>query len=114
MKKLILGLLLFFSMSSRLFAQEMDTVTYKYWYYPSQNIYFNEATGEYWYYDVPTVKWVEVKQLPSSYVVANTDTRYVVYHKGSKVWLDNGKHRVKYKVKNNGTIKQKNNKHVQR
>jgi|GEM_PF-4589322 len=109
MKKLILGLLLFFSLSSRLFAQE-DTVVYKYWYYPSQNIYYNEAAGDYWYYDAPTVKWVEVTQLPATYVLANTDTRYVVYHKGNKVWMDNGKHRVKYKIKNNGTIKQKNGK----
>ena len=112
MKKLIIGLLLFFSFSSRLFAQEADTVTYKYWYYPSQNIYYDEASGEYWYYDKPTVKWLEVKQLPGTYVLNDADTRYTVYHKGRKVWIDNSVHRIKYKIKRNGTIKQKNHKDV--
>jgi len=110
MKKLLMGLLLFFVLGSKMYAQEVDTVTYKYWYYPAQNIYYNESAGDYWYWDAPTVKWVEVRQLPSTFVITDADTRYMVSHKGNKVWLDNGKHKVKYKIKNNGTIKQKNHK----
>ena len=114
MKKFVFSLLLLFSVSGRLFAQEVDTTTYSYWYYPAQNIYYSEAGGDYWYYDAPTVKWIEVKQLPSTYVLTDADTRYMVRHKGRKVWLDNDTHRTKYKIKKNGTIKQKNHKSDER
>ena len=79
MKKIVFGLMLFFAFATKVSAQVTDEATIKYWYYPAQNIYYNDATGEYWYYDAPTIKWIEVKQLPSTYVVSNADTRYTVY-----------------------------------
>ena len=108
MRKIVLGLLLLFSVATKLSAQIDDTtVVIKYWYYPAQNIYYDEASGDYWYYDVPTVKWIEVKQLPSTYTLAGTDTRYRISYKGQNVWMDNKKHRIKYKVKKDGRVKVK-------
>jgi hypothetical protein len=111
MKKIILGLLLFFTVSIKLSAQtqtQTDTTGMtRYWYYPGENYYYNDVTGDYWYWDQPTVKWMDVKKLPPSYRVTDTDDRYPVYYRGTDVWKDNKTHKTKYKVKKNGTIKEK-------
>lgn len=110
MKKLIFGLLLFFAASTKLSAQVTDPTTgTKYWYYPTQNIYYNDVTGEYWYYDKTGVKWVDAKQLPDMYKIMDNDKKYVVFYNGTDVWKENRKHLTKYKVKKkkNGKIKEK-------
>ena len=106
MKKLILGLLLFFAVSTKSSAQT-DTSGTRYWYYPEYNYYYNDLTGDYWYYDESTIKWVDAKKLPGTYRIMTTDDRYPVYYKGSDVWKENKNHKVKYKVKKDGTIKEK-------
>jgi hypothetical protein len=108
MKRIIFGFLLLFAVTTGASAQEKSvTTTTKYWYYPSQNVYYNDVTGDYWYYDQPTVKWMEVKQLPPTYTLSDKDVRYEVYYKGPDVWKMNKEHRIKYKVKKDGTVKQK-------
>ena len=108
MKKIIIGLVLLFMASTELLAQTTTTTTTtKYWYYPSKNVYYNEASGDYWYYDSPTTKWVTIKQLPSTYVLSDNDTRYMVNYNGTDVWKYNKTHKTKYKVKKNGTVKTK-------
>jgi hypothetical protein len=76
-------------------------------YYPSQNVYYNDATATYWYYDAPTVKWMEVKALPPVIKLGDADIKYEVFYKGPDVWRSNKDHKIKYKVKKDGTIKQK-------
>jgi hypothetical protein len=110
MKKIIFGLFLLFAMVTKLSAQVpviVDTTGTKYWYYPSQNLYYNDVTGDYWYYDEATTKWADVKKLPGTIKFAVTDDRYPVYYKGTDIWRDNKVHLSKYKVKKNGTVKQK-------
>jgi hypothetical protein len=110
MKKIIFGLFLLFAMVTKLSAQVpviVDTTSTKYWYYPSQNLYYNDVTGDYWYYDEATTKWADVKKLPGTIKFAVTDDRYPVYYKGTDIWRDNKVHLSKYKVKKNGTVKQK-------
>ena|SRR5437868_3383116 len=108
MKKIMLSLLLLMALGTKVKAQVVDTVTYTYWYYPAQNIYYSDATNEYWYYDTSTQQWIDASTLPTTYVVADTDTRYRVKMKGSKlIWKDNANHKVKYKIKKNGQIKRK-------
>jgi hypothetical protein len=107
MKTIILALVLVCAVSTQSSAQVKVETTpaakdVKFWYYPTQNIYFNETTGEYWYYDEPTVKWVEVKTLPSTITVLDADTKYEVYYKDEEVWRMNQAHKSKYKVKTNG------------
>ncbi len=100
MKKILFGLLLVFAVSTKSSAQT-DTTGTRYWYYPSQNFYYNDVSGDYWYWDQPTSKWVDVKQLPSTYKMTEADERYVIYYKGKdrNIWNDNKDHKIKYKLK---------------
>lgn len=74
----------------------------KFFYYPSTNTYYNEATSEYLYYDEPTSTWLTVKQLPTTIVVEPTATKYPIMYKGNEVWKENADHKSKYKVKKDG------------
>ncbi len=77
-----------------------------YWYYPSQNVYYNQASKSYWYYDKSTTKWASGNQLANTYSpVSDKDTRYRVT--GKDIWKSNATHKTKYKVKKNGTVKTK-------
>jgi len=108
MKRLIFGLLLIFMVGTRVSAQEGVTpANIKYWYYPAQNVYYSDVSTTYWYYDQPTLKWMEVKALPPVIKLADTDVKYEVFYKGPDVWKMNPDHKIKYKVKKDGTIKQK-------
>lgn len=108
MKKVIFGLLLLFAVTTKLSAQTTGEAQIKYWYYPSQNVYYNDATGDYWFYDKTTATWTSAKVLASPYVpVVATDTRYQIMYTGPEVWKANANHKVKYKVKKNGTVKTK-------
>jgi len=96
MKKILLSLLLFVAVATKLSAQTPGEI--KFWYYPSQNVYYNEASGNYWYFDATSKKWTWVKQLPTTYtVITATDERYPVTYKNNDVWMDNKTHTVKYK-----------------
>jgi hypothetical protein len=112
MKRLILGLLLLVGVGTQATkaqdnpATTTKTTTVTYWYYPAYNVYYNENAGEYWYYDEPTIKWMYSKELPSTYVIADNATKYRVMYPGMDVWKDNKKHKVKYKVRKDGSIKQ--------
>jgi hypothetical protein len=113
MKKIMIGFLLLFTIATKVSAQEGETQGIKYWYYPAQNVYYNDADGNYWYYSSPTQTWVTVKELPATYVLAPTDERYAVYYNGTDVWKMNKQHKTKYKVKKNGTVKNKGEKNNQ-
>ena len=106
MKRILFGLLLLFVTATKLSAQTTD-IKVKYWYYPSQNVYYNETSGEYWYYDGTSTKWVYAKQLPTTYTIVEKDSRYPIMYDGTDIWKYNKTHKVKYKVKKNGTIKTK-------
>ena len=108
MKKIVLSLTLFLALfsCSNLQAQDNSDITVlKYYYYPSQNVYYNEVTNEYWYYDKPTVKWVSVKTLPTEFTVDEKANKSEFTYKGLDVWRDNKKHITKYREKKNGKIK---------
>ena len=82
------------------------TTTHKYYYYPSSNVYYNVVGSDYWYYDEATSAWVEVKTLPAT-ITLEKAPRYTVYYNGKDVWKDNATHMKKYKVKDNGELKEK-------
>lgn len=94
MKKLVVMLVVFLALGfSKANAQRLS-----FYFYPSQNVYYNVASHDYIYYDGGT--WVTVRTLPST-IVINRAPRYTVYYNGPEVWRDNGLHKGKYKVKNN-------------
>ena len=112
MKRLILGCMLLLAIGTRSSAQVVTTTStatgkVTYWYYPTYNIYYNEATGDYWYYDEPTIKWIYSKELPTTYVISDKDVRYKIDYAGTDVWKANKTHKIKYKVKKNGRVKDK-------
>lgn len=104
MKRTFFGILLLFAIATKVEAQE----AIKYWYYPAQNVYFNEESGNYWFYDESRVEWVEASRLPAWLTMTDNDARYEISYKGPKVWKDNKKHKEKYKLKKDGTVKEKN------
>jgi hypothetical protein len=88
-------------------AATNDAGRVKFFYYPSTNIYYNEATSEYLHYDDATSTWLTVKQLPTTVVVEPTAMKYAVYYNGNEIWKENAAHKTKYKVKKDGTVKEK-------
>lgn len=109
MKKIILGLVFLFAIvgASKISAQETQKVTF--YYYPSANVYYNVTATDYWYFDEATNAWVEVKTLPATITLEKTP-RYTVYYNGKDVWKDNPDHVKRYKVKDNGELKEKKDK----
>ena len=109
MKKIILGLVFLFAIvgASKISAQETQKVTF--YYYPSSNVYYNVSAADYWYFDDATKAWVEVKTLPTTITLGKTP-RYTVYYNGTDVWKDNAEHVKRYKVKDNGELKEKKSK----
>jgi hypothetical protein len=107
MKKIIIALLVCGSIfsataqtdSTRITTTTTTTTTHKYFYYPSTNIYFDEASGNYWYLDNDTEAWNMVRTLPSTITVTETTERYPVTYMGDDPWKENAEHIKKYKVK---------------
>jgi hypothetical protein len=95
MKKIILALAVLFAFAGVQKATAQDQRV-KFYYYPSNNVYYDVSGNQYWYYDEPTVKWMEVKTLPTTITLQKTPV-YTVYYNGSDVWKDNDKHKAKYK-----------------
>jgi len=84
---------------------QTNTVTpSKYYYYPTEDAYYDVATGNYWYHDVPTSSWISVNTLPSSYVINDKTERFEILYEGTDVWKDHKMHRKIYKVKRNGQV----------
>jgi hypothetical protein len=119
MKKLFFSLLVLFAITANVNAQTdpkppMATTpatqpeNNAYWYYPSQNVYYNEVAKSYWYWDKTSSTWMKGVELATPYKpVADADTRYKVDYKGNDVWKSNDEHKTKYKVQKNGTPKDK-------
>ncbi len=78
----------------------------RYYYYPSANIYYDNDTRDYMYYDQPGAKWLTSKETPAGIKIDQKD-RYPVSYSGNDPWKDNSSHKMKYKVKKDGTIKSK-------
>ncbi len=85
------------------------TITHKYYYYPSSNVYFDEATGNYWYKVNGATDWTEVQTLPTTITVDNA-TRVPLEYVGEEPWKNNASDIKKYKVKGNGSVKMKTQK----
>jgi len=84
------------------------TTAHKYFYYPSTNVYTDEATGNYWYWDKANSKWMMTQTLPTT--ITLDQTKYPVEIQGNDPWKNNDADIKKYKVKGNGEIKVKTEK----
>lgn len=82
------------------------TTTQRYYFYPEENVYYNPDAETYWYYDQPQTKWVMTKTLPSTIQVHKTP-RYIVRYNGTDPYSNNSEDLKKFKIKKNGTIKEK-------
>ncbi len=81
-----------------------------YYFYPSQNLYYDKANGNYWYKENPSATtWTETTTLPSTIKVQN-EQGYPMSYKGNDPWKNNTADLKKYKVKNNGVVKMKTKK----
>lgn len=83
-----------------------DSVTHTYYYYPSSNVYFDQASGNYWYWDKSSSQWQMNTTLPQTVTVEETD-KYQIPYKGNDPWKNNAEDMKKYKVKKNGKVKMK-------
>jgi hypothetical protein len=54
----------------------------------------------------PLKPGLKVKTLPATITIEKTP-RYTVYYSGADVWKDNAAHMKRYKVKDNGELKEK-------
>ena len=89
--------------------------SHKYYYYPSTNVYFDEANGNYWFKDSPSsVTWKRTRTLPSTFKPGKAP-RYKLNYKGIDPWTNNKEDIIKYKVNPNGKVitrkKHKKDKH---
>jgi len=94
MKKIIVMLAVLFALGVKQAGAQRLT----FYYYPSQNVYYNVASHDYLYYDPGTTTWVTVRTLPRT-IVINRTPRYTVYYNSPEVWRDNGLHKGKYKIR---------------
>lgn len=89
MKKLLISLLLVFAICLVSQAQ------FKFYYYPSTNIYYDFTQRRYLYVD--NGNWTPVKVLPSKFKGV-TGPRYIVYNNAPDIWIANDVHIKKYKT----------------
>lgn len=113
MKK-ILFLLLSCGFMLSAFAQVPDTandamkdtsstiIVHKYFYYPSSNVYFDEATGNYWYWDNSTSQWITTHELPST--ITLVEPKYPLDYTGNEPFQNNSSDLKKYKVTKSGKV----------
>lgn len=112
MKKILLSLLVSGSM---LFAIAQDSTTkttttttttaHNYSYYPANDVYFDESTGNYWYKDKGSSSWTMTQSLPATIIVEKTSPKHPIIYKGDEPWKNNSADVKKYKTKRNGTVK---------
>ena len=104
MKKLVLMLV----STVMIMVFTINTATaqkHKYYYYPSTNVYYDAGPGLYYYN--PGTTWTSVRVLPPGFSITIGAPRYVVYHQGPDVWVNNQIHVVKYKGHNKKYYKHK-------
>ena len=87
-------------------AQTTRTVTHRYYYYTSANVYYDEESGNYWYWDAPSSQWKMTQTLPANITVVKSP-KYMVHYEGDDPWKNNAADVKKYKVKKNGRVKVK-------
>jgi hypothetical protein len=111
MKKLFFSLLVLFAITANVNAQVTNEPNpmaqtpanqpenNAYWYYPQQNVYYNDVAKSYWYWDKTSSTWMKAVELATPYTpVTDTDTRYKITYDGNDIWKDNTDHKNKYKV----------------
>lgn len=98
MKKILLAFLLIagFLISGNVQAQTKT----KYYFYPSENIYYNTASGQYAYLGSDN-QWTW-GTLPSAVGIADTANYIALYSPNNDIWKQNSIHKMKYK---NGKLK---------
>ena len=111
MKKIFLGILICGSALTT-FAQDSTTNTvttttttgHKYVYYPSQNVYYDNASNTYWYQDKGAENWTKAQSLPPTIVVDKAGQQEIMID-GTNPWANNAADIKKYKVKKDGSVK---------
>lgn len=69
-----------------------------YWYYPAQNLYYNQINKQYWYYDRSNFQWKQGTELVKPYTpLTDNDAKYQV-NGGQDIWKLNDEHKTKYQV----------------
>lgn len=76
-------------------ANSASAQKHKYYYYPGSNVYYDAGPGLYYYNQ--GAAWTGVRVLPPGISITVGAPRYVIYHQGPNVWVDNRVHVVKYK-----------------
>jgi len=71
------------------YAQPTPNVQQGFYYYPDANVYYDINCGRYIYNN--GYGWLTVNVLPSG-IYLNNAARFMVYHRGPQVWLDNSIH----------------------
>jgi hypothetical protein len=89
MKKLLLFVLVLAGVSLSSQAQR------KFYYYPSQNVYYDVSQKQYVYQN--SGNWTPVAALPDN-IKSAMGSRYVVYNQTPEVWNQNAEHVKKYKA----------------
>ena len=64
-----------------------------FYYYPNANVYFDINLNRYIYFN--GFSWITANILPYSFYI-NGMPRFMVYHRGPQVWLDNAIHLKNY------------------
>ena len=120
MKKIILiliGVASYFPLSAQVTSSVTTPPTtnptfkpgsHKYYYYPSTNVYLDEANGNYWYKEKPySTTWKRTRTLPQNFKPGK-GPRYKLDYKGIDPWKNNKEDILKYKVNKKGKpVKQK-------
>lgn len=98
MKKIIFTLLV---ITASLFTLESKAqAKIKYYYYPSENVYYNTTSHKYGYMgDNSEWTW---GTLPGTTALADTNRYIVLYSPNDEIWKQNATHKMKYK---NGQLK---------
>ena len=96
MKKAIFIALLFVCLGNITNAQSDTTGKQMYYYYPEQNVYFNQKSNNYLYFDSTSSNWKTVNLLPSTYKITTQTPKDVVYYNGTDVWMENAAHIKQY------------------
>lgn len=90
--------------------QNVQPGQHEYYFYPSQNLYYDKASGNYWYKESPdATTWTETTTLPST-INVQSEQSYPIHYNGNDPWKNNTGDLKKYKVKNNGVVKMKTKK----
>ena len=94
------------SVSAQVQVVPATTITHKYYYYPTSNMYYDASTGDYWQHDNTSGHWTQTHTLPTTVTVEKAPKYSINYTgKDNEPWKDNASDIRKYKVRKNGTVK---------